>query len=180
MGKVVIKESQLHDMVQNCLKEAIEKNPELMEGWLGNMLRAGGQTVSNKVGKAYNDFAGRMNKLNADEQGQKADVLSQEYSEMSEQFKQQVREYRSKLMKELNAKVAKYAQKLNGELQKKELKLDTARLKQQSYQDKAMANQQKYDQLHQTTAGREAGQSDEDNVRRMVAEAVNKVFKNIK
>ena len=155
MKKNIIKltESDLHRIVEATLMEALEQNQELEESWLGNMFKAGAQTMGNKIGKAYNDFAGRMNTMNAQEQGAKADNLSQQLEAMPAQIKQQVAEYRAKLMGEVNQKVAAYARELKADMTKQQNKLNTMRNKQQSYANKAAMNQQKYNQYHNSVAG---------------------------
>lgn len=173
--KIKLTESQLQEMIGASIMEAFEHNPELQEGWLGNMFRAGAQTISNKVGKAYNDFAGRVNTLNAKEQGDKANALQQELDGMSGQIEQQVRQYRRQLMSDVNTKVAEYARKLKADVQKKQDKLTGIKNKQQQYQDKATANQQRYDQLHQQTSGR--NMNEEEMLQDMISEAVRNVLK---
>jgi cell division septum initiation protein DivIVA len=173
--KIKLTESQLQEMIGASIMEAFEDNPELQEGWLGNMFKAGAQTIGNKVGKAYNDFAGRVNTLNAKEQGDKANALQQELEGMPAQIKQQVKQYRQQLMSDVNTKVAEYARELKADMQKKQNKLTGIRGKQQRYQDKATANQQRYDQLHQQTSGR--NMNEEEKLHDMISEAVRNVLK---
>lgn len=149
-------ESDLHKIIQTTLMEALEhqqQEQQLEEGWFGNMFKAGAQTIGNKVGKAYNDFAGRMNTMNAQEQGQKADNLAQQLEGMPAQIKQQIAQYRAQLMGDVNKKVAAYAKELKDGMTKQQNKLNNMRSKQQSYADKAAANQQKYNQYHNSVAG---------------------------
>jgi hypothetical protein len=150
---IKLTESDLQQIIKATLVEALEENQQLEEGWFGNMFKAGAQTVGNKLGKAYNDFAGRMNTMNAQEQGEKADNLSQQLEAMPMQIKQQVAQYRAKLMGEVNRKVSAYAKELKADMAKQQNKLNTMRNKQQSYADRAAMNQQKYNQYHNSFAG---------------------------
>lgn len=170
-----ITESQLREMVSKIIKESIEENPELQEGLFGNFFKAGAQTIGNKLGKTYNDFAGRLNNMNAADYGNKADALANELEGMPGQIKQQVKQYRQQLMRDVNTKVANYAKSLKADMAKKQTELDKNRNKQQSYLDKAANNQQMYDKYHQQTAGRNI--NEEEVLNDMISEAVNNALK---
>lgn len=174
--KKTINESQLRDMITSIIRESIENNPDLQEGLFGNFFKAGAQTIGNKVGKAYNDFAGRLNQMNASDYEAKSNTLSQELEGMPAQIKQQVKAYRQQLMRDVNTKVAEYSKKLKADMQTKQDELQKYQTKKQSYLDKAANNQQKYDQYHQQTAGRTMEENDMVNT---ISEAVDKAFEKL-
>ena len=178
MTKKITKE-QIEEMVMASLKEAIEKNPELInEGWfrdLGRGIASTASQIGNFAGGAYNTI--RANNKQRQANGVAGDIQAQiqKSQQIINRENQKIKELYKK-QDALNAQAKQYAQKANQNAANLNLnpKMDMSKFDYQNNFDKYNKNTWSTDQQF---ANRQKRQQRKQQQQGLVAEAIEKAWK---